>query len=54
MIKEKCARNDKEFILEMKEKRELFGEGKVETINKEICNKLVAFTLGDLKNNRPL
>ncbi len=39
MIKEKCVRKDKEFILEMKEKREIFGEGKVETINKEICKK---------------
>ncbi len=39
MIKEKFLKNDKKSILEIKEKREIFGEGKVKTINKKICNK---------------
>ncbi len=39
MIKEKFVRKDRESILEIKEKREILGEGKVKTINKRICNK---------------
>lgn len=39
MIKERFVKSDKVSTLEIKEKREILGEGKVKTINKLICNK---------------
>lgn len=37
MIKRKFIKNDKESNLEIKEKRMIFGEGKVKIINKKVC-----------------
>ncbi len=38
MVKRRFVKDDKKSNLEIKEKRMILGEGKVKTINKEICN----------------
>ncbi len=37
-IKERFLYSDKDFELEIKEKKEIQGEGRIEKINREVCN----------------